>query len=241
MEKEKLLLARMSDKIRKYQQTGEIIYTAFLDPLEQVEVTGLLRNIPFHFWGGYENAERKIAVIGSEDENNNGEIFAVISITSHEVLNHRNVLGSIMGLGITREKVGDILVNGQFCDIIVQKDLTKFILNNLKNIGKEKVTLEEKVIEDLVVIDKEVKEIIITSASMRLDAIISSGLGVSREKSSSLISAERVSLNYKVITNQKKLLQAGDLISIRGYGRLEIAEVLGETRKDRIRIKLKKY
>lgn len=234
MEKEKLLLAKVSDKIKKYKKEGEIIFTSFLDPAEQIEVASLLRDIPYHFWGGYAEAERKIAVIGSTEEHE--EVLSAISIISTKALTHREVLGSVLGLGITREKVGDILVNGEICDIIVQKDLSEFILNHLTQVGREKVSVSEKNIENLISVENVSKEITTTVASMRLDAIMSSGFGIAREKSASLISMEKVSLNYKVVTNQKKLLREGDLISVRGYGRLEVMQVLGETRKDRIRV-----
>ncbi len=67
MDKSKLLLARISDKINQYKKSGEQTYSFFLDPEEQVEAESVLRNIPHCFWGGYVDAERKILIIGMDE------------------------------------------------------------------------------------------------------------------------------------------------------------------------------
>ena len=77
-------------------------------------------------------------------------------------------------------------------------------------------------------------------ASLRIDSAISECYGLSRTISSKLIEADKVKLNYKVITNSSKAIKQGDLISVRGYGRFIIEEVIGETRKGRVRIQIKK-
>ncbi len=115
-----------------------------------------------------------------------------------------------------------------------------FFLNNLNYVGKEKVKVQEITLDELTIPEKKIKEITTTVASLRLDAVISSCLGISREKSSSLIESERVNLNYKTVTSVKKQVGEGDLISIRGYGRVEIIEVLGESKSGRIKIKVDK-
>ena len=280
MDKSKLVLARISDKLKQYQKYGETVWTAFLDPAEQMEAESVLRHVPHSFWGGYEGAERKIAIIGEELSAGDGgkwtskgdggfwigeeaihfppspvdgqrdgqrntlplqmQAIQVVRVTANVVLSHRSVLGSILGLGLSREKVGDLIVQENCCDVILQRELAEFVVNNLKYVGREKVSCRVVELSELLVPEKEGKEIFTTVASLRLDAVVSSALGVSREKASNLIEAERVNLNYKLATSGKKAVCEGDLISVRGYGRVEIAEVVGESKSGRVKIRIHK-
>lgn len=271
MDKSKLVLARISDKLKQYQKYGETVWTAFLDPAEQMEAESVLRHVPHSFWGGYEGAERKIAIIGEELSTGDGgkwmasspiqnppspvdgqrdgqrntlplqmQAIQVVRVTANVVLSHRSVLGSILGLGLSREKVGDLIVQENCCDVILQRELAEFVVNNLKYVGREKVSCRVVELSELLVPEKEGKEIFTTVASLRLDAVVSSALGVSREKASNLIEAERVNLNYKLATSGKKAVCEGDLISVRGYGRVEIAEVVGESKSGRVKIRIHK-
>lgn len=240
MEKEKLLLARVSDKMKQYKKTGEIVFTSFLDPLEQSECEGILRDIPHVFSGGYGEPERKIAIIGVDTDDQISLELRFIRIFSNKSLSHRSVLGSILGLGIAREKIGDIIINDNFCDVIVMESIKDFILNNLNYVGREKVKVSEIDISEIIIPEKETKEINITVASLRLDAVLSSSLGISREKSSSLIEGEMVRVNYKDVTSVNKQIKQGDLISVRGHGRIEVSEVLGESKSGRIKIRINK-
>lgn len=153
-------------------------------------------------------------------------------------LTHRSVLGSVLGLGIKREMIGDIIVQNNLCDIIVSKNIAEYILNNLKFVGHEKVEVKEISLDEVVVPEDFSKEIKTTVSSLRLDNIISAGYGISREKSSSLVKGEMVKLNHVVVKSAVKLIHEGDLISVRGKGRLEIREICGTSKSGRIKIVL---
>lgn len=247
MNKEQLIVAKITDKIKKYQKTGEACCTNFLDPSEVIDALGLVNKLPNCLFGGFKDAERNILVIGLEDESFAKEQVEIITIEplnniqpeNKKVFSHREILGSILGLGISRDVVGDILIDSKKAYIFVAKEISKYILQNLNKIGREKVKVYKTSYEDLVVPEEEYKEIKTTVASLRLDAVISSAVGVSREVSAKLIQNEKVKLNHKEINNISRQVKIGDKISVRGYGRLELAEVLGETRKDRIRVVIK--
>lgn len=238
MDKSKLALARAFDKVRQYEKTFEVCCTSFLDPAEQAEVTSAVKSVLYNLYGGYEGAERKILIIGTDEPGEVGDFLEVVSIECNEALTHRSVLGSVLGLGVKREMIGDIIINEKCADVIVLGSISNYIANNLKMVGREKVHTKKKSISELIIAHKEEKEIKMTVPSMRLDAVVSSGFGVSREKASNLIEAELVNLNYKVVKSNSKNVSVGDLISVRGYGRLELKEIIGETRKNRIRITL---
>lgn len=241
MKKENLSIAKVLDKIKLYEKTGKIISSCFLDPSELIDVENIISKVPNCCSGGFKDAERKIILFGTEEIEDVKECLAVIRIESSKILSHREILGSVLGLGLKREVIGDILVNSNLADIIVTKEIAKYILQNLNKIGREKVKVSINTFENLLQKEENAKELKTTVASLRIDAIISSGIGVSREISSKLIENQKVKLNYKIIENSSKKINVGDKISVRGYGRIELIEVLGETKKDRIRVILKKY
>lgn len=240
MDKSKLALARAFDKVRQYEKSFEVCCTSFLDPAEQAEVVNAVRNVPCVLYGGYEDAERKILIVGTNECSVANDFLEIVSIECNETLTHRSVLGSVLGLGVKREMIGDIIINEKFADVIALKSISSYIVNNLKMVGREKVYVKNKDISRLMAVQKEEKETKIIVPSMRLDAVISGGFGISREKASNIIEGELVNLNYKLAKSNSKNVSVGDLISVRGHGRLEIKEIVGETRKNRIRITLLK-
>ena len=230
----KYIIEKISDKVEKFYKSGKAIATNFLDP---AEVIGDMHEVKFveHFlWGGFDGAERKIIVIGEEMiDTERQEFLAAIRIKAENAFLHRSVLGSILGLGIKREMVGDIVVQENLCDIIVVKNIAQYIINNLKFVGREKVQVSEILISEILVPVDTSKEV---KTSLRVDAVISAGFGISREKSAALIKGEGVKLNHVLIKSAVKTIHAGDLISVRGNGRLEVVEIGGTSKSGRIKL-----
>lgn len=222
---------QIRDKIRMYEKTGKEIATNFLTPKEVQEVLSILKNYEYTLNGGFEGAERRIIVVGNSSADLN-DYLAVIRIKSfNKDLQHRSVLGSVLGLGIKREMVGDIIVQGLICDVVVIKEMKNFLINTLRKIGSESVEVSEIDLQNILKIDenKELKSFSI--ASLRVDAIISSVFGISREKSAGLINQEKVLINFAPCLNNSKAIKAGDLISVRGFGRIKLAEVVRRNTK----------
>lgn len=151
-------------------------------------------------------------------------------------MSHRNVLGSVLGLGLKREMIGDILINENSCDIIVAKTVVEFLLNNLKSVGRDKVDVVEILLDEIAPPIETSKEIATSVNSLRLDSIISAGFGISREKSSDLIKGEMVKLNFVVVKSISKAVNVGDVISVRGKGRIEVCNICGSTKSGRTKV-----
>ncbi len=137
--------------------------------------------------------------------------------------------------------IGDIIIKENIANIFVIKDIAKYLLQNIEKIGREKVSVKPIKIEDVLKNEPNIKEIKTTVASLRIDSVVSACYGVSRENSATLINDSKVCINYKQVVSSSKQVKEGDLISVRGYGRFILESILGETRKDRIRISLKVY
>ena len=203
-------------------------------------------------FGGFEQAERKIFVIYPEKFNssivqkNLSSIIQIVRIELPEDLKgkytHRDYLGAVIKLGVKREKIGDIIVDNDGADIIVNKDISKFLLENLGGLTRfSKSTISVQSIDDLrpVEIKKEEREIIVSS--LRLDNVISELAKCSRNKALDIINMERVFVNFQCETKKTKQVKNGDMITIRGKGRFFIKELVGQTRSGRVIIKIEKF
>ncbi len=242
-----LVLRRAIDKLEKVVDNHSIEYTDFLDPYQRklcYSFINRFREVSFFEEGGLESSERKsIVIYPSYLDKSDIEIpiraLRIDGSFKFKELSHRDYLGALMNLGIKREKIGDILIHKTYGNIIILKELTDYIKYNLKMINKEPVTVTEADILKLVEVEEEYIEKNITISSFRLDVLISAICNLSREKSSSLIKSGYVKVNWQTIDISSKEIYEDDLISIRGFGRIRIANNMGKTKKDRNKVTVK--
>lgn len=195
--------------------------------------------------GGYQGAERvKIAFIR---EGYDGPVDYAITACRvqwddrYRLVGHRDVLGSLMGLGIERERFGDIIMEEASAVILVDTPLVQYLKQNFQKIAMVPIEVEEIPLSAIKPREEKVKEIKTTVASLRLDAIASSGFGISRTKAAEAINGERVQVNWQPAKSPSQIVQEGDVISLRGRGRMEIDHITGQSRKGRIGVLLKRY
>lgn len=249
---DRLVLARVLDKVRQAQERNIPAATDFLSPQQQMITADLLRlaNIPetaYVAWGGYDGAERKLILFLPDwmDAENVGDDLPIrclrASFREDDKLNHRDFLGSLMGMGIVREKLGDILVGPDSADLIVLDTVAEFLLQSWNSAGRAKLRVSEIEPGHLHIPEVKCQEVRDTVSSLRLDAVASTGFKMARGKAAELISSGRVQVNWRECTKPDKLLAAGDTISARGFGKFVLAEVGGTTRKGRTSIVIKRY
>ena len=146
-----------------------------------------------------------------------------------------------MGMGIVREKVGDILVAPGSADLLVLDSVADFLLQSWTSAGRAKLRVSAIEPENLHIPTVQRKEVRDTVSSLRLDAVAASGFRLARGKAAALIESGKVQLNWRECVKPDKLLEAGDVVSARGFGKFELSEVGGLTRKGRISIVLQVY
>ncbi len=234
--------AMQAVKNRKYKLSG------FLTPFEQ-DMAGTIANslgdLQVDFDGGFIGAERQRAAFCHEEfaGTPNFEIAVIKAEWNGEFarLSHGDVLGAIMSLGVDREIIGDIIATKNFARIIVDKKLADYFIMNLTRIGNTavKTTLDE--LENIEPKEERIKEIKATVASLRADSIAAAGFGMSRSKAADDIAAEKVKLNWQTVKNSSQTIKQGDILSMRGRGRLEVTEIRGQTKKGRISVILKRF
>lgn len=249
---QRMLLGRVLDKLQLAQKSSIPSYTQFLSPGEQANVSDLLSACghPRHvLFGGFPEAERRVCLFlpdwqEKEDalSDPEGPISAIEARFSVEAqLSHRDFLGSLMGLGITREKLGDILVEEGAAQLLLLREAVPILLSQWESAGRWKLKLREIPLSELRVRPPQVKVIRDTVATLRLDAVCASGFSTSRSKAAELISAGRVSVNHRECTKGDRAVAQGDVISCRGLGKCVLKEILGQSKKDRTMILVERY
>lgn len=199
------------------------------------------------FDGGHADAERVRVLIAPDYRDIAGEdmLLKVLSISSGDQkfldLEHGDYMGSILGLGIKRSKIGDIHVIEGGCHAVVAEEISAFLHLNLSQVHRVHVMTDILPLEKLRIAHTNFEAMDITVSSMRLDGIASDAYRISRTKIVVPIKAGRCRVNWKVEEDPSTNLKEGDVVSIQGFGRFKVLETGGLTKKGRYRIKVGKY
>ncbi len=240
------VLSRLLDQGDRALQKWETVCSDFLSPPELAEANQILARLTeIHFlaWGGYPQAERQRVAIARSDLPLSQDMveLAVVDISGNflfDSASHRDFLGALLGSGIERQKVGDLIVLGEKgAQVILVPELVPYLEMQLTQVRTVPVRVRAIAPTELKVRAPQQKEITTVEASLRLDAIASAGFGMSRSKMVDLISGEDVRVNWKTVSQASYQLKSGDLIAIRGKGRLNVGEI-AITKKNRYRVLL---
>ena len=249
---DRLLLAKVLDRARQARERNIPSATDFLSPQQQMMALDLLRlaGIPetdYLAAGGYDGAERRLILFLPDwlDAETGAAELPIrclrAAFRAEDRLNHRDFLGSLMGMGIIREKLGDILVGPDSADLIVLDTVAEFLLQSWNSAGRAKLRVSEIEAAHLHIPQVQCQEVRDTVSSLRLDAVASTGFKMARGKAAELVTSGRVQVNWRECTKPDKPLSAGDTVSARGFGKFVLAEVGGTTRKGRTSIVIKRY
>ena len=236
-------LAERSYKCSQYFFTGFLSST----DISLLHETAREQKLNFILWGGYENAERKMARFGDKELIGYELDFPISIVCIEPILKkfsdeftHRDFLGSIMNLGIKRETIGDILVMDRFAYVFVDEKIADYIVENLKKVRHTHMKVTR--IEALPV-EFEAKRNVckILVSSLRLDVVIAGKYNISRNQALELFRSKKVFLNERLCENNSYIVKQDDIISVRGYGKMVFKEISGETKKGRVYIQVEEY
>ncbi len=235
------LFPRLRDLHKRCSNKNIITNTFFLTPREQLEALEFCRRelgcSPF-FFGGYPEAERRMAFFlpdWQEEESFDPSPYlkAIEAKTPFAALSHRDFLGSLMGMGIERECVGDILVRGDAAWFFLTPAITPHVLDSMVHVGREGVSLSEIDFEALPRFEQDLEEITFTVQSLRIDAVVSGIFRVSRSSVQDLVMRGDVTLNYFPCLDKDAPVQEGDMISLRHHGKARVLSADGKSKKGR--------
>ena len=158
-----------------------------------------------------------------------------------DAADHRDFLGAVLGTGIERDRIGDIYVNGERgAAVLCAPEMASFLQSSLGSVRSVPVTCVVEPLSSLRLPPARRDAFSSIEASMRLDAVASAGFRMSRSKMSALIAAGAVRVNWREGCKPKTVVAAGDVISLRGKGRVEVGDV-SETKKGKFQVELVRY
>ena len=244
---EKIVLIKTLETIDQSTKYYSYEFTNFLSPsiYEMIKDYMIPEDFEISYSGGHEKSERKIVVIRpSYIEITEKKLpIAALQISYSKVysnISHSDILGTLMASGIKREFVGDIYVYEDFSHIIVMRSIINYLKMTIKKVRNSPVTIEEIPLLAVEYKENDYKIIKTTINSNRMDAIIASGFALDRKASKKKVLNEMVKVNHRLVDTPHIALDQGDLISVQGEGRIVLDQVLGNSKKNRLKIIIKR-
>ncbi len=243
MEELEIFKKRVSTYIEK-AYTGNVSLLMFLDEAKIGILNHLIKHQSFkiHYYGGFKNSDRLRAILSLypvSKEDFKIIVYKIIYNKRYYSIHHRNVLGSLMSLGIKRECIGDIIINEEkevyFACCF---EISKYIKDNFHLVGNVPIALEEEREEIENIVKYETKNYFVSS--LRLDAIIAASYKLSRSEALEFISNGLVYINHVLILNPSHTVELKDEISVRHKGRVKLSEIGGKSKSGRIAVSLSK-
>ncbi|KAK2968442.1 hypothetical protein RJ640_004448 [Escallonia rubra] len=233
---------------RRASSRRGVLHTDFLTPpvlKESVLALENLADVKAVAQGGYPQAERCRLSVGHPDAfPADPDVVAAMSISGNfgfQPCSHGDFLGSILGTGITRDKLGDIILQGEKgAHILLVPELVDFLTSSLDKVGNVSVTCKRMPLIALEYEPPRTMSFKTVEASLRIDAIASAGFKISRSKLVDLISSGDVRVNWTNVMKNNTTIKTGDIISVSGKGRLKIGEI-NSTKKGKFAVELIRY
>jgi RNA-binding protein YlmH len=247
---EKSFADRAWEWVERAAERHETRRTDFLDPRQAHILFTLANRHPdaaVRLDGGSPDAERKRAVIAPDYKPLDFEDMgiAVLDISSDDrrlaELDHGDYLGALLGLGIKRDKIGDLHVRDDGCHALIAEEVGDFLIGHMKQAHRVDVTVSLLPLPALLEVKQALEEQMLSVASMRLDGVASDVFRLSRTKIVAPIRAGRCRVNWKTEQDPSATLRAGDVVSMKGFGRFKVQEVEGVSKSGRIRIRIGKF
>jgi RNA-binding protein YlmH len=236
------------DQVLEWRNYVETNYapklTDFLDPRQQrilISIFGQHQEVKYSLFPDSELVERKRVLIYPDYyipscEDYNVALYRLNYPDKFITLDHPQILGSILSLGIKREKFGDIILNQPIVQFMVAEEVSSYVQMHLNQIGKNKVSLDRVSFDQLIQSEEKWTEKVLTVSSLRLDVIIASTYNISRQKAKDYIAGGIVKVNWKNVEQVSFDVEEGDVLSVRGLGRSKLISIEGRTKKEKWRI-----
>ena len=238
-------LKKRFEELSLRSEKGFHTFTDFLNIDEQQ--TLMSTKLKYVTFGGYDGAERVIACFPSPWEEVSESDFPIAYVAAtptagkySEELSHRDFLGALMALGFRREMLGDILISGGAGYLICHEKMADYICESLNEVRRTPVKCErtEALPEMALPVPTEARIVV---ASDRADALVASAFDLSRSEAQEFFAAGRVFINARSTLRPDEKFKEGDIISVRGRGRIKFLSFSGETRKGRLWADILKY
>ena len=244
---ELLLKKRIAELRKRAEYSYRTEFTDFLTLSEIETVKTVINGCNFMFYGGYPDTERQMLCIAPEDITITPEMFPICGIKVApknakfaEAFSHRDVLGSVLGLGLDRDVIGDIFIKEKEAFLLCAERIADFLTEQLVQIRHTNVVCcpAQDASEQFT---KEFRVISRTVSAIRIDSVAAAAFEISRSSAATAVSAGKVFINGREITTPSASVKEQDVISFRGLGKARLKEIGNLTKKGRISVTLERY
>ncbi|WP_372630774.1 RNA-binding protein [Cohnella sp.] len=247
---EKAFVDRALEWVERAAERHETKRTDFLDPRQAHILFTLANREPdaqVRLDGGSPHSERKRAMVAPDyrvlDDEDMGIVVLDIASDDRKIadLDHGDYLGALLGLGIKRDKIGDLHVSEAGCHALIAEEIGDFLIGHMKQAHRVDVSVSVRPLSELREAKVELQEQVLSVASMRLDGIASDVFRLSRAKIVDPIKAGRCRVSWKPVEDPSHPLRVGDVVSMKGFGRFKIIDVEGVSKSGRTRVRIGKF
>lgn len=242
---DKNVLSNIYDKLVLAEKTNTAVFSnEFLTPNAWKAVLSLQGHFDTNMYasGIFDESERRMLAFSNEPVWSYPiKLLKITNKSKFQKLEHRDYLGAIMGLGIRREKFGDLIINDDICYGAFCEDICSYIISNLNYVGKCPCSVELVKEDNYKNIKVNTEDLYIITTSLRLDCVISSLCDISRTKAVSMINSGKVLIDYDDTYEKDRVVEMNSVITIRGYGKYKILKQVGLTQKGRLKLYSVKY
>lgn len=253
-----ILLSHARDRKQQCADRGMLTHTAFLDLHQRSLLASIEREqnaeVQTFCYGGCTDAERVCAVFvpkfyGIDDlaayfaENPDDDPLCLLRAEkdAFSTLSHRDYLGALMGLGIKREQLGDILPDDGGAFLVCLRSIRPFLLEHFRSAGRATLTLRDAAISELGTRETKTEDAFVSVPSLRLDCVVAAAYKLSRAKAEQTIAAGLVFVNAVQESKTDRRLSPGDVLVLRGKGKCLLLEQTGQTKKGRLHLTIRHY
>lgn len=236
------------DQVYGWMQQVENRYTpylsVFLTPRQAMIVEQIVSSneeLELSMFGGYEGAERNRACLYPpyyEPQLADYQVapLKIVFPSKFSNITHGKILGTLIGAGIERERIGDIITDGEDWHVLVDENVKDYFKAHVTKIGNVGVRLEDISFEDLLTSSESWETITVIASSLRLDTLLSKVYNFSRQRAKDSVSSGLVKVNFVEMERSDIQIGVNDIVSLRKYGRFWIDSIDGVTKKDNYRL-----
>lgn len=243
---EQPLIDRLREMANQAADEYRPVLTSFLNPRQRVlaEMVGAKAGVTVHGNGGFTNAEMQRVLFAPDYFVPEASDYAVTVLecqypAKFTTLHHSTILGSMVHHGLDRSAFGDIITQDGRWQLAVSAPLADFIAMNVTQIGKTKVQWQAVSAADILRVHVPFRDLVTVVSAIRVDAIVAAGFNLARSQVKELVSSGDIQINWLSERRGDAQLVPGDMVSVRGHGRVQLVDILGITAKDRWRVALK--
>lgn len=219
---------------------GRYSFSDFLGLAEQSDFLNEIRQydaLPWELFGGTDNCERVMLRIGSEETLGYSEPWPIRTLAVSpknqkfaDPLTHRDFLGAILHLGLERDTIGDIFIEDNVGYVFCTEQVAPYLVEQLDRVKHTSVVCRE--IRELPELKRaKPEEKFIQTSSLRIDLVVAKVYNLSRSAAQELFPARKIYVDGRLCENNSRELAPGEIVSVRGFGRLSLKEERGLSRK----------